>query len=269
MKQESRMVSVSQKEQFHKKEFPVSMELLGGLGIINWILAYVLTVWEGFRLGLSTWPVVFGTYYLVWDSFNGLFDYFNKGSFKSKYLPKRLLYVVLFAGDIGLHILFVLYGQGTPFVVTNPELIWNKVLYVALLIAMWMVVCVLCSWYGWSRDFKYYSIAIHFVHHAETIRLPAYAVSDVLMAASWISILANLCYIPKFISHSPPPKMLWPSLMFGLVVYSVICNIFRHQLCAIPTDQFIIIMGMWLVMSGCMMIFGQSWKEKKIEHKKE
>ena len=259
----------SKREDLVQKEC-LNGELFGALGVIQWLLVYALMLWEGYRLGLCTWPVVFGSYHLIWEFLDGFFDYFNNGSFKSKHIPKRVLHVLFFVPDFFLHIQFVLYGHGIPFVVTNLELMWNRVLYLAMLIAMWMVVCVLCSWYRWSRQFKYYSPAIHFVQHASMVRLPAYGSSHLLMTAAWVSVIGNLCYVPKLLSHPPPPKMLYASLVFGLTVYAAICNIFRHQLCAIPTDQFVIIMGMWLVMSSSMVIFGQSWKkEEKIEHKKE
>ena len=258
----------SKQEDLVQKEC-LNWELLGALGVIQWLLAYALMLWEGFRLGLCTWPVVFGTYHLIWEFLDGFFDYFNKGSFKSKHIPKRVLHVLFCVPDFILHIQFVLYGLGTPFGFANPALMWNRVLYLAMLIAMWMIVCVLCSWYGWSRQFKYYSPAIHFVQHASMVRLPAYSSSHLLMSAAWVSVIGDLCYVPKLFSHPPPPKMLYASLPFGLTVYAAICNIFRQQLCAIPTNQFIIMTGTWLVMSSSMVIFGQHWKKEKIEYKNE
>ena len=256
----------SKREDLVQKEC-LNVELLTALGAIEWLLAYALMLWEGFRQGLCPWPVVFGSYWLTWEFLDGFVDYFNKGSFKSKLMPKRVLHVFHSASNFSLHILFVLYGLGTPFGVANPELLWNRVLCLAMLIAMWMVVCVLCSWYGWSRQIKYYGLAIHYAQHASMVRLPASTSSPLLITAAWVSVLGNLCYVPKICSHTPPPKMVFSSLIVGLVVIGAICNIFRHQLCAIPTDQFIIMTGTWLVMTGSMMIFGQYWK--KIEHKNE
>ena len=246
----------------------LSVELITALGAIQWLLAYALMLWEGIRLGLCPWPVVFGSYWLMWEFLDGFIDYFNKGSFKSKL--KRILHTLYFAADFGLHILFLRYGLGTPFGVANPELMQNRVLYLATLIAMWMVVYVMCSWYGLSREIKYYGLAIQFVQHASMVRLPAYASSPLLMTAAWVSILGNLCYVPKICSHSPPPKMVFSSLTIGLVVVGALCNIFRHQLCAIPMKQFIVMTTTWLVMTGSMTIFGQCWqKKRKVEHKNE
>ena len=246
----------------------LSVELITALGAIQWLLAYALMLWEGIRLGLCPWPVVFGSYWLMWEFLDGFIDYFNKGSFKSKL--KRILHTLHFAADFGLHILFLRYGLGTPFGVANPELMQNRVLYLATLIAMWMVVYVMCSWYGLSREIKYYGLAIQFVQHASMVRLPAYASSPLLMTAAWVSILGNLCYVPKICSHSPPPKMVFSSLTIGLVVVGALCNIFRHQLCAIPMKQFIVMTTTWLVVTGSMTIFGQCWqKKRKVEHKNE
>lgn len=246
----------------------LSVELITALGAIQWLLAYALMLWEGIRLGLCPWPVVFGSYWLMWEFLDGFIDYFNKGSFKSKL--KRILHTLYFAADFGLHILFLRYGLGTPFGVANPELMQNRVLYLATLIAMWMVVYVMCSWYGLSREIKYYGLAIQFVQHASMVRLPAYASSPLLMTAAWVSILGNLCYVPKICSHSPPPKMVFSSLTIGLVVVGALCNIFRHQLCAIPMKQFIVMTTTWLVVTGSMTIFGQCWqKKRKVEHKNE
>ena len=72
----------------------------------------------------------------------------TKNFFKTKYVPKRMLHMFWFLTDFGLHILFVLYGLGEPFGLTNPETVQSRVLHLAALSAVWMVVFILCSWCG-------------------------------------------------------------------------------------------------------------------------
>ena len=256
----------SKREDLVAKNY-LNVELIVCLGAIQWLLAYGLMLWEGFRLGICPWPIILGSYCLVWEFVDGFFDYFNKNSFKTKYIPKRMLHMFWFLADFGLHILFVLYGLGEPFGLTNPETVQSRVLHLVVLSAVWMVGFILCSWCGLSRQIKYFGCGTQCVQQAAMLRLPVYASSPLLMTAAWSSVLGNICYCAKIFSYRcPSPKVVFYSLAFQLTAVGVTSNIFRRQLCEIPTDQFIILTSMWLGIAGITIIVGQHWCKEKNKH---
>ena len=89
------------------------------------------------HIGHDIWSGVFTLVYihgqlyldctlLVWEFIDGCIHYFNQGSFKSKIIRKRMLNTLWFT-DLGLCILFVLYGLGEPFGLANSETVQSRV----------------------------------------------------------------------------------------------------------------------------------------------
>ena len=261
--------STSKREDLVAKNY-LTIELFTILGAVQWLLTYILMLWEGVRLGTGPWPVNLGSYYLVWEFLDSYLDYFNKGAYTRKnfQLPKRVLYALYFVMDAGLHILFVVYGLGMPtdeFDLGNSHTVQSRFLYLTALIAMWMMVFTLCSKHGLGREIKYCGYTIQCVHHTSVVRLPVYASSPLLMTAAWSSTLGNCCYIPKICSPSfPKPKMLFSMFAIGLVVVSVLSNIFHHELRAMPASQHSFIAGMWLIFVVIAMTFAHHWWKDKI-----
>ena len=261
--------TTSKREDLVAKNY-LTIELFTILGAVQWLLTYILMLWEGVRLGTGPWPVNLGSYYLVWEFLDSYLDYFNKGAYTSKefQLPKRILYALYFVMDAGLHVLFVVYGLGMPtdeFDLGNSHTVQSRFLYLAAMIAMWMMVFTLCSKLGLGRQIKYCGYAVQCINHTCMVRLPAYASSPLLMTAAWISALGNSCYLPKMWSTTfPKPKMLFSIFAIGLVVVSVLSNIFHHELRAMPASQHSFIAGMWLVFVVIAMTFAHHWWKDKI-----
>jgi len=220
----------------------LTIEMFAGLGALQWILTYILMLWEGVRLGIGPWPVTFGSYFLMWEFWGSCLDCFNKGNYTSKEFQsaKRILYALYFVMDVGLHILFILYGMPTyKFVLGNSQTVQSRFLYLAALIVMWAVVFALCSRLGWSRHIKYCGYAVQCINHISMVRLPAYASSPLLMTAAWSSALGNCCYLPKIWSPTfPKPKLVFSIFAIRLVVVSILSNIFHHELRGIPVSQY-------------------------------
>ena len=246
----------------------LTIEQFTGCGIIQWLLAYFLMLWEGVRLGIGPWPVSIGSWWLVWEFLDSCLDYFNKGAYTRKefQLPKRILHAFFFVTDVGLHILFVLYGVGMPideFGLGIPQTVQSRFLYLAALIAMWTVVFVLCSRIGLRREIKYCGYAFQWVGHASLVRLPAYASYPLMMTAVWAMVFGNICYVPKIWSPTfPKPKMIFSIFAIGLAVVSFLCTIFHHEVHAIPAFQYSLMAGMWLIIV-IAMIFGHRWWKVK------
>ena len=74
----------SKREDLVPKNY-LNMELIVTLGAIQWLLAYGLMLWEGFRLRICPWPIILGSYSLIWEFVDGCLDYFNKDSLKTKH----------------------------------------------------------------------------------------------------------------------------------------------------------------------------------------
>lgn len=257
----------SRPEDLVKKDYP-TIDMFTGLGCIQWVLVYILMLWEGVRLGTGPWPVNFGSYYLVWEFLDGCLDYFNKGNYTSKEFqqPKRMLYALCFVLDVGLHTLFVLYGTGIStdeFGLGIFQTVQSRFLYLTALIAMWMVVFALCSRLGWSRQVKFCGYAVQAINHTSMVRLPAYGSSPLLMTAAWISAFGNFCYLPKMWSTTfPKPKMLFSIFAIGLVVVSFLSNIFHPELCAMPSFQHSFIVGTLLIVAVATTLGHHWWKIK-------
>ena len=207
----------------------LTAELFTGFGICQWTLGYSLMLWEGIHLNIGPFPAVFGSYYLVWESFDSLFDFFNKGTFTSKGI-KRILHMCYFVLDLSLHILFVLHGQGTHINVlglTIPQTVQGRLLYLAMWISVWIAACLLSARLGFRRQFKYAGYGFYYVQHASMVRLPAYAVSPLLITAAWAVTYGNICYLFRIWSaHFPQPKVVFAILAVGLPVVCIFFNIF-------------------------------------------
>ena len=259
--------SRSKREDLVAKNY-LTIDLFTGLGCIQWVLVYTLMLWEGVRIGTAPWPVNLGSYYLVWEFLDSYLDYFNKGSYTSKefQLPKRLLYALCFVLDVGLHMLFVVYGpemSTDEFEQGISQMVQSRFLYLAAMIAMWMVVFTLSSRFGLSRQVKFCGYAVQCINHTCMVRLPVYASSPLLMTAAWISALGNFCYLPKMWSTTfPKPKMLFSIFAIGLVVVSVLSNIFHHELRAMPASQHSSIVGLWLIISVAVTFAHHWWKDR-------
>ena len=63
----------------------LNVEAIVRFGAIQWLLAYGLMLWKGFRLRICPWPIVLGSYSLIWEFVDGCLDYFNKDSLKTKH----------------------------------------------------------------------------------------------------------------------------------------------------------------------------------------
>ena len=257
----------SKREELVPKNY-LTIELLTGFGGIQWLLVYILMLWEGVRLGIGTWPVSFGSYWLMWEFLDSFLDYFNKGAYTSKrfQLPKRMLYAFYCVLDVGLHILFVLYGLGMPtneFGLGIPQTVPSRFLYLAALLAMWTMVLALCRRFGLGRQIKYFGYAIQCVQHASLVRLPAYSSSPLLMQTAWATALGNLCYVAKIWSPTfPKPKMVFSVFSIGLVVLTLLFNIFQHELRAMPAVQYSLITGTSLIIAIAMTFGHHWWKDK-------
>lgn len=243
----------SKREDMVAKDY-LTKDVLFLFGCLQWYLVYFLMLWEGIYLGTGTWPVIIGSYFLIWESFDGFFNYFNKGttttSSKLRAL-KRIGNVIFSVMDAGLHVLFVLYGFGTTtdeIGLPIPQTVRGRVLYLAIVLSVWISVCVLCSRFKLSRQFKYIGTALHSVQHASMLRLPAYASSALLMTVAWVSTIANFCFISILWSPNfPKPKLALSffALIFPLV--TAIENVFSPQLRMISVEQFSLIISIWCI----------------------
>lgn len=72
----------SKREDLVAKNY-LTIDLFTGLGCVQWVLVYILMLWEGVRIGTGPWPVNLGSYYLVWEFLDSYLDYFNKVAVKS------------------------------------------------------------------------------------------------------------------------------------------------------------------------------------------
>ena len=108
-------------------------------------------LWEGVCLGIGTWPVCIGSFWLTWEFLN---SYFNKGAYTSNrfQLKENAIYGIHFVMDTGLHIIFILYGLGRPTDDLSLDLEFHKIwyragscIYLVALIVTWMIVFALCS----------------------------------------------------------------------------------------------------------------------------
>lgn len=242
----------SKREDMVAKDY-LTKDVIFSIGYLHWFLVYSLMLWEGIYLGTGTWPVITGGYHLIWESFDGFFNYFNKGTTTSSKLRalKRIGNVIFFVMDAGLHLLFVLYGYGTTtdeLGLPIPQTVRGRVLYHAIVLSVWISVCVLCFRFGLSRQFKYISPALHIVQHASMLRLPAYASSSLLMTAAWVSTIGNFCFISIIWSpHFPKPKTAFAFFALTFPIVTAIENIFSRQLRVISVEQFSLIVSIWCI----------------------
>ena len=56
----------SEQEDMITKNY-LNLELFTGFGICQWILGYILMLWEGIHLNVGPFPAVIGSFYLVWE----------------------------------------------------------------------------------------------------------------------------------------------------------------------------------------------------------
>ena len=250
----------SKREDMVAKDY-LTKDVIFFIGYLHWLLVYGLMLWEGVHLGTGTWPVITGGYHLIWESFDGFFNYFNKGTTTSSNLKlralKRVGNMIFFVMDAGLHLLFVLYGYGTTtdeFGLQIPQTVQGRVLYHAIVLSVWISVCILCSRFGLSRQFKYISPALHIVQHASMLRLPAYASSPLLMTATWVSTIGNFCFISIIWSpHFPKPKTAFAFFALIFPFVTVIENVLSVQLRVISVEQFSLIISIWCIIVSLLV----------------
>ena len=232
----------------------LSIEIFTVFGCVHWLLAYAVMLWEGVWLKVGPWPVQFGTYWLVWEFLDSCLDHFNRGEYTRKGFqkPKRILCGCCFVMDFALHFLFVLYGESLErddiTGVEIPQSVPGRCLYIFVHVAVWMLLFKMGSYLGMSRGVKYSGYAMQLIQHVATLRLPVYHSSPLLATAAWITVLGNLCYVPKIWSPTlPKPRIVYSVFSVMLVVLGVVFNIFSREVYEIPFAWHSLIASMWFI----------------------